>query len=381
MPAAARRVRAMLSPGGAEPSLPQSPSYPEFRHHEFLRSPQGNTGKPLKPKPTGEPRLPLDAIFRPRSVAVIGATETAGSVGRTILWNLISNPFGATVFPVNPKRSNVLGIRAYKSVERPARGARPRRPGHAGAVRARPDHASAARLACPAPWSSPPGSRRPAPTGRNSSGNCSTRARRYRMRVIGPNCLGVMSPVTGLNATFAAAMARPGNVGFLSQSGALCTAVLDWSFRENVGFSHFVSIGSMVDVGLGRPIDYLGHDARTRSIVIYMESIGDARSFMSAAREVALSKPIIVIKAGRTQRRGQGGGLAYRRADRQRRGARRRIPPIGRAPRGLDRRAVLHGGGAVEAAAPAWAAADHPHQCRRAGRARHRRLDRQRRAS
>ena len=120
------------------------------------------------------------------------------------------------------------------------------------------------------------------------------------MRVVGPNCLGVMSPVTGLNATFASAMARPGNVGFISQSGALCAAVLDWSFRENVGFSHFVSIGSMVDVGWGDLIDYLGHDARTRSIVIYMESIGDARAFMSAAREVALSKPIIVIKAGRT---------------------------------------------------------------------------------
>ena len=142
-------------------------------------------------------------------------------------------------------------------------------------------------------------------------------ARRYRMRVVGPNCLGVMSPVTGLNATFASAMARPGNVGFLSQSGALCTAVLDWSFRENVGFSHFVSIGSMVDVGWGDLIDYLGHDARTRSIVIYMESIGDARAFISAAREVALSKPIIVIKAGRTQRRREGRRVAHRRADRQ----------------------------------------------------------------
>ena len=95
-------------------------------------------------------------------------------------------------------------------------------------------------------------------------------------------------------------MARPGNVGFISQSGALCTAVLDWSFHENVGFSHFVSIGSMLDVNWGDLIYYLGNDTRTQSIVIYMESIGDARSFMSAAREVALTKPIIVIKAGRT---------------------------------------------------------------------------------
>ncbi|MCA9925909.1 MAG: bifunctional acetate--CoA ligase family protein/GNAT family N-acetyltransferase, partial [Anaerolineales bacterium] len=126
-------------------------------------------------------------------------------------------------------------------------------------------------------------------------------ARRGHMRIIGPNCLGVMNPISGLNATFASAMARPGSVGFISQSGALCTAVLDWSFRENVGFSAFVSIGSMLDVNWGDLIYYLGDDPRTKSIVIYMESIGDARSFLSAAREVALTKPIIVIKPGRTE--------------------------------------------------------------------------------
>src|SRR5262249_32184553 len=122
-----------------------------------------------------------------------------------------------------------------------------------------------------------------------------------RMRIIGPNCLGVMRPHERLNATFAAGMARPGSVGFISQSGALCTAILDWSFRENVGFSAFISVGSMLDVGWADLIFYLGNDPKTRSIVIYMESIGDARSFLSAAREVALTKPIIVIKAGRTE--------------------------------------------------------------------------------
>ena len=120
------------------------------------------------------------------------------------------------------------------------------------------------------------------------------------MRLIGPNCLGVMNPIGGMNATFAHTMARPGTVGFISQSGALCTAILDWSFQENVGFSAFVSIGSMLDVGWGDLIYYLGNDPKTESIVIYMESIGDARSFLSAAREVALTKPIIVIKPGRT---------------------------------------------------------------------------------
>jgi acetyltransferase len=121
-----------------------------------------------------------------------------------------------------------------------------------------------------------------------------------KMRIIGPNCLGVMNPVQGLNATFAATVAKPGNVAFISQSGALCTAVLDWSLRENVGFSSFISIGSMLDVNWGDLISYFGNDPRTNAIVIYMESIGDARAFLSAAREVSLTKPIIVIKAGRT---------------------------------------------------------------------------------
>src|SRR5581483_4531192 len=121
-----------------------------------------------------------------------------------------------------------------------------------------------------------------------------------RMRLIGPNCLGVMNPLTGLNATFAASIARAGNVAFISQSGALCTAILDWAQREMVGFSTFVSVGSMLDVGWGDLIDYLGNDPRTHSIVMYMESVGDARSFLSAAREVSLTKPVIVIKAGRT---------------------------------------------------------------------------------
>ena len=121
------------------------------------------------------------------------------------------------------------------------------------------------------------------------------------MRLIGPNCLGIMNPRTGLNATFAQASALPGNIAFLSQSGALCTAILDWSRRENVGFSGFVSVGSMLDVSWGDLIYHFGDDAYTSSILIYMESIGDARSFLSAAREVALRKPIIVIKPGRSE--------------------------------------------------------------------------------
>ena len=125
--------------------------------------------------------------------------------------------------------------------------------------------------------------------------------RRGKMRLIGPNCLGIMSPIAGLNATFAHDMALPGSVAFLSQSGALETAILDWSLEQQVGFSAIVSTGSMLDVGWGDLIDYFGSDPDTNSILLYMESVGDARSFLSAAREVALSKPIIVIKAGRSE--------------------------------------------------------------------------------
>ena len=125
-------------------------------------------------------------------------------------------------------------------------------------------------------------------------------ARRGKMRIIGPNCVGVMLPHIGLNATFAKPLALPGNIGFVSQSGALCTAILDWSMSSQLGFSAFISIGSMADVNWGDLIDHLGDDPHTRSILLYMESVGDARSFLSAAREVALTKPIIAIKVGRT---------------------------------------------------------------------------------
>lgn len=245
-------------------------------------------------------RHPLDVFFRPRTVAVIGASETEGSVGRSILWNLISNPFGGTVFPVNPKRASVLGIKSYAAI---------------GAVPEEVDLAIIATRAATVPEIVrecatrrvkaaiiiSAGFKECGPEGARLEAEILTTARQGSVRVIGPNCLGLMSPLTGLNATFAGAMARPGSVGFVSQSGALCTAVLDWSLRENVGFSAFVSIGSMLDVGWGDLIDYLGDDPHTRSIILYIESIGDPRTFISAARQVALSKPIIVIKAGRTE--------------------------------------------------------------------------------
>ncbi len=243
---------------------------------------------------------PLDAIFSPKSVAVVGATERQGTVGRTLLWNLISNPFGGTVYPVSISRRSVLGIKAYPSITEI------------------PDDVDLAVIATPAPTVPDivreciengvrgaiiisAGFKEIGEEGRRLETEIREIARKGRLRIIGPNCLGVMRPAAGLNATFANGMARPGSVAFVSQSGALLTAILDWSFRENVGFSSFVSIGSMLDVGWGDLISYLGDDPDTKSILVYMESIGDARAFLSAARHVAREKPIIVIKAGRTE--------------------------------------------------------------------------------
>ncbi|HTX33757.1 MAG TPA: bifunctional acetate--CoA ligase family protein/GNAT family N-acetyltransferase [Bryobacteraceae bacterium] len=256
--------------------------------------------KPAQKKVHRQPgRQPLDVFFRPKSVAVIGATENPGSVGRTLLWNLVTSPFGGTVYPVNPKRPSVLGVRAYKSISdvpgevdlavivTPP-------PSVPGLIKECGENGVQGAIVISA------GFKEIGPEGAALEHQVLAEAQKAGIRVIGPNCLGVMSPLSGLNATFATAIARPGPVGFISQSGALCTAVLDWSLKEMVGFSAFVSIGSMVDVGWGDLIDYLGNDPKTKSIVIYMESIGNARSFLSAAREVALTKPIIVIKPGRS---------------------------------------------------------------------------------
>ena len=244
-------------------------------------------------------RQPLAPFFAPRTVAVVGASERKGSVGRTLLWNLIRHPFGGTVYPVNPRRHSVLGIQAYPSVA------------------AIPEPVDLALIATPAP-SVPElvagcatagvqavvvlsaGFREVGPEGLAREARLREAIRGTALRLLGPNCLGLMNPRLGLNATFAASIAEPGHVGFLSQSGAICTAVLDWSRRQRVGFSAFVSIGSMLDVGWGDLITHLGDDPDTHSIVIYMEAIGDARAFLSAAREVALTKPIVVIKGGRT---------------------------------------------------------------------------------
>jgi acetyltransferase len=240
-------------------------------------------------------RPALNAMFAPEAVAVIGATERPGSVGRALLENLKS--YRAPVYPVNRKQHRVLGVLAFPEI---------------GAI---PDHVDLAIVATPA-GTVPDvveecavagvtgavvisaGFRECGPVGAKLEEAIA--ARRGQMRIVGPNCLGVMIPRLSLNATFAPCLAKDGHLAFVSQSGALCSSVLDWSVREQVGFSGFFSVGSMVDVNWGDLIYYLADDWHTASILIYMESVGEACSFLSAAREVALTKPIIVLKVGHT---------------------------------------------------------------------------------
>lgn len=257
------------------------------------------TGNDVNSKFAPEVCNQLDAIFKPNNVALIGASERAGSVSRTILLNLLVTPFGGGVFPVNPSRDKVLGIKAYKSIS------------------AIPEQVDLAVICIPAKRVLQSvtecgeagvrgliiisaGFKEIGKEGAALENAVLEEARKYNMRIIGPNCLGVMVPTTGLNASFASTMALKGDVAFISQSGALMCAMLDWSLKEGIGFSGFVSIGSMVDINWGDLIYYFGNDPNTKAILIYMETIGNARSFLSAAREVALRKPIVVIKPGRT---------------------------------------------------------------------------------
>lgn len=247
--------------------------------------------------PSHDPQS-LDRLFAPKEVAVIGATERSLSVGCTVMNNLLTASFEGNVYPVNPKHSSVLGKKCYPSIQ------------------SIPTSVDLAIIATPA---------KTVPriiaecveakvfaaivisAGFKEAGAQGLELEeevlfysRGRMRIIGPNCLGVMRPATHLNATFAHGIALPGSIAFISQSGALCTAVLDWSLQEQVGFSAFISIGSMIDVNWADLLDYFSSDPLTKSILIYMESIGDAPAFLSAAQKVSSHKPVIVLKVGRS---------------------------------------------------------------------------------
>jgi acetyltransferase len=242
----------------------------------------------------------LGSFLHPRSIAVVGASDVEGKVGHTVMLNLAAAGFAGEIYPVNSGRERVMDRKSYPSVS-----SLPEKPElviiatPARTVPAIVDDCAARDV--PAVLILSAGFRETGVDGMLLEEQVRTRAQAAVMRVIGPNCLGVMSPRSQLNATFASVMALSGHVAFLSQSGALCTAVLDWSLTEKVGFSALVSLGSMVDVGWADVIRYFGEDSATKCIVMYMETVGEPRTFIAAAREVALKKPIVVIKAGRSE--------------------------------------------------------------------------------
>lgn len=242
----------------------------------------------------------LEKIFNPKSIAVVGATERPGAVGQLVFKNLLEQGYTGKLFPVNLKHETVQGVPCYYSVD-----ALPVLPDlvliatPASTVPALLKQCGELGISGVAILSG--GFKEAGKKGQKLYKEIGRIARKYQIRILGPNCLGYINPHRKINATFGIQMALPGRIAFISQSGALCTAILDWANSEQVGFSYFVSIGSMLDISFDDLIDYFGQDARTSSILIYMESLTDARRFMSAARAFSLRKPILVLKAGRSE--------------------------------------------------------------------------------
>ena len=241
----------------------------------------------------------LEKMFNPEAIAVVGATSRRGHVGYSLIKNLIGSDYNGIVYPVNLKRKSILGVKTYPSISKI------------------PDIVDLAIITTPAKTVPDivkecgesgvsgvviisAGFSEIGKEGQKIMDQIIRYGKKYSMRILGPNCMGFMKPSIHLNATFANKIALPGKIAFISQSGALGTAILDWSVSQNVGFSHFVSIGGMADISFSDLIDYFGNDPNTNSILIYMESLREARKFLSAARAFARSKPIIILKAGKS---------------------------------------------------------------------------------
>ncbi len=242
--------------------------------------------------------LNLDKIFNPKSVAIIGASDAEGSVGYAIVKNFTQLGYTGKVYFVNIRKPEILGVKTYPSIDQV------------------PEPVDLVMIATPAKTVPDvmeecgkahvkgaiivsAGFKEIGHEGKILEERIAEVAKKYKIRVIGPNCIGVLRPRNSLNATFLDKMPKAGKVAFLSQSGALGSAILDWAISENIGFSNFVSVGSMLDVDFGDLIDYFGSDPKTKSILMYVEGITEARKFMSAARHFARTKPIIVVKSGK----------------------------------------------------------------------------------
>ena len=236
-------------------------------------------------------------MFDPSTIVVIGATEKEGSVGRTLIENLHLSK-DRKIFAVNPSRETVLGLPCYKAVTditEPLDLAVIGTP--AASVPEAVEQCGQAGVEGVVIISA--GFREVGEEGRLLEKRIDEIKKKYGMRIVGPNCLGFIRPAINLNATFVKAMPEPGKIAFISHSGALGSAILDWATEARIGFSMFASLGSMIDVDFGDLIDYLGDDPQTKSIMIYMEGVGHAKKFMSAARGFARTKPIVVLKPGR----------------------------------------------------------------------------------
>ena len=242
--------------------------------------------------------LNLDKIFNPQTVAIIGATDTEGSVGYAIVKNFTRLGYTGKVYFVNNHKPEILGTKTFPSI---------------GQI---PEAIDLAMIATPAKTVPDvmeecgkagvkgviivsAGFKETGSAGKALEQKILEIAKKYGIRVVGPNCIGIIRPGINLNATFVDKVPKAGKIAFLSQSGALGSAILDWAIHENIGFSNFVSVGSMIDVDFGDLIDYFGTDPKTKSILMYVEGITEARKFMSAARHFARTKPIIVVKSGR----------------------------------------------------------------------------------
>ena len=235
----------------------------------------------------------LEFLFSPRSVAVIGASDRPGSVGATV-WSNLSAGFKGDLMAVNPRLDTLGGRPSFRSVE---------------ALPQPPDLAVICTPAASVPGLiaelGAKGTRAAVVVTAGLTAEQKQAmldaARQYTLRILGPNCIGMLVPHLGLNASFAHANAAPGPIAFVSQSGALVTAMLDWANSRQIGFSHFVSLGEHADVDFGDMLDFLASDVNTRAILLYIESIEAPRKFMSAARAAARNKPVIVVKAGRSE--------------------------------------------------------------------------------
>ena len=241
----------------------------------------------------------LNRIFKPRQVAVVGGSEKAGTIGNALMRNLLDGGFPGNLLPVNPKYQSIHGHECFKSVSALETGVDL-------AIIATPINSvvdivsECVERKVGGTVIISAGGKEVGKQGREIEEEIQRIANGNGLRIVGPNCMGIIRPGVNLNASFASEMPVAGNLSFVSQSGAICSAILDLAFKESIGFSHFVSIGSMLDIDFGDMIDYLGNDSSTKSILLYIENLTDFRKFMSAARSVSRIKPIIVLKSGRS---------------------------------------------------------------------------------